>query len=100
MGLQCCPLGLEFGIQTGEVNDGQTIFRNLKMKFLERINILRLKVKDIYIYKHTNQEAKPQNYFVQPILLFNIDKVSISPPFSTLFNLELKGVKQKSKISP
>lgn len=31
MGLQCCPLGLEFGIQTGEVNDGQTIFRNLKI---------------------------------------------------------------------
>ena len=31
MGLQCCPLGLEFGIQTGEVNDGQTIFTNLKI---------------------------------------------------------------------
>ena len=25
MGLQCCPLGLEFGIQTGEVNVGQVL---------------------------------------------------------------------------
>lgn len=26
MGLQICPLGPEYGIQTGEVNDGQVMY--------------------------------------------------------------------------